>query len=184
MRKLLLLTSFAIAGCGELLRVEAEAEQVCVRQIGEALPGTGAVSPVPVSGSIAKSFPLALGDIADLSDAGLDAQLEVLSFRISAGGGAFAGLERLAVSIAPPVGSGLTPLSLVSFPGSVEGAPIAFDGVAVSVDLTAAKHDLLRYVEAGELAIQLEAEGVLPLEEWRADVEVCVAADAAYEYGR
>jgi hypothetical protein len=184
MRTLLILSTLALAGCGDLFEIQAEAEEVCVRQLGEPLPGLGALYGTQLEGSISRSFPLDLGDIAELQDDGdVAARLDVLSFTITGQNGAFSGLERLAVVIAPPAGSGLPPLSLLQFPSSVAGLPVTVTGDSVSVDFATVKEDLLRYLEAGELSVQLDAAGSLPVEEWRADLEVCVSPRATYEYG-
>lgn len=184
MRTLLILSTLALAGCGDLIRIQAEADEVCVRQLGEPLPGIGALTETPLEGSISRSFPLDLGDVAELQDDGeVAARLDVLSFTITGRNGAFSGLERLAVVIAPPPGSGLPPLSLVDFPSTGAGLPVTVIGDTVSADFASVKEDLARYLEAGELRVQLDAAGTLPADEWRADLEVCFSPSATYEYG-
>lgn len=178
MRKLLLVVGLAIAGCDDLLRIDAEVEEICIRHVGDTVPGTGAFSDAPVSGSFSASFPLEVGDVADLLEDELAATLHVLDFRMTAQNGALSGLERISVRLEAPRGSGLPPLKLVDFPARAGDPPVTVEGDVLSVDLAEEQHDLLEYVDAGQLTLRLEAKGTLPADDWRAEFEICAAASA------
>jgi hypothetical protein len=182
MNKLLLLLPLAALGCGSpLLYTGVSAKRLCIRKVGQQLPGTGLFTPVPVSGAVEDQFDLDVGGLPDLEDEKIDAKLGLLSFRLAADGGALAGLESLVVRLVPPVGADLPALTLVDHPASA-GAQVSPGEVAV--DLAPLGADLVPYVKAEQLAIQLEAAGTLPAEPWSATVEICTNADAEYDYGK
>lgn len=188
MRTRLLLAALPVlaAGCGgPLFSVGAKAQRVCVRQVGETMPGTSQLQLPPgtqLAGSIQQDVLVDTGDLPDLDDQGVDAKLGLLSFKLTAPG-LLGGVQELRVRVEPPAGSPLAPIVLADFPGTQDGAVAHLDGDVLSVDLAALGENLVDYLSAKKLAVHIDAQGSLPANDWQADVELCVNADATFDYG-
>lgn len=199
-RSLLLMLPLVAAGCGgPLFSVGGKAERVCVRQGGESLDLSAFTAVMPagatipaglqLSGSIERDFSIDAGDLSELAAQDVSARLGLLSFDLQAPE-LLAGVNVLQVSLQPPAGSTLPPVTLANYradgSASQDGAVIRIDGDTLHVDLAASQQDLAEYLEARTLDVHLAADATVPstLRSVTVAVELCTTVDASYDYGK
>jgi hypothetical protein len=192
MKKLALTLLPLLAACGNPFQAKVEADQVCVRQLNQTLPGLGAAPAVAgalpatptLNGRITDTFEITAADLAELREDGqFDAELGLQSFKFSPPPGT--NIENLHVVLTPPPGSDLPPVTLIQYPAPAgEEGLIRFENGEFVGDLSPLGDDLMDYLESDSLTLDLVAEGDIPATEWQANLEVCAAASAEYDYGK
>lgn len=163
-RILFLALPLLATGCGSLFYVEAETDEVCKTQHNVTFPGS-----IPIPGNTSAKFFFPIGDITSTIPRGsTDAQLRVHRFDVTATSGnpELSGVERASVAIRLPGDPAPTVLLEYRRPAnqtSTQKLSAVGSGVL----------DLNQLLEQDELELDLAASGVLPTQEWKADVRVC-----------
>jgi hypothetical protein len=113
--------------------------------------------------------------------------VDLQRFQLTAPPGVLDGVDRLFIRLTPPPGSALPPITLVDYvagqPAPERGGAAQLAGDVVSVDLSGLGVNLMDYLGAEQLTMDVQAEGTLPAAEWNATVETCFGLDAAYDLG-
>lgn len=173
------------AGCGNPFEASVQAQSVCLRQLGQALKGVGAAGapalPGTLSGSIHDEFPVDAGDLEELTKHDVVAKLGLQSFKITAPG-VLAGVQQMHVVLLPPAGSGQPPITVIDYPAAAQAGLVRVEGDQITGELSSLGQDLVSYLAAGTVRVQVDAAGDLPASAWKADVELCASASAKYDY--
>lgn len=160
-------------GC-PLLEVEAEMPEVCMTHKDVEVAGV----PAEYSGGIDETF--AFDDLSafdQLKD--LDADLRFVSATVRAtyGVGNLAFINSASVEVASNNPDSTLPTRM--FYACDGDCPAKDNALAIPVQ---DQDDALEYIKSGSLSIALKANGSMPTESWKMDVEICVAGRAAYTF--
>lgn len=191
MKKLVLTLLPLLAACGNPFQASVRAEKVCVRQIGQSIPG--ASSALTLAGaelsaqsrSLDDTFTITTKELADLQGSGqFDAALALQSFKFKPPEGTT--FETLHIVLSAPPGSGLADVVLIDWPVApgAEAGLIKYEGGEFLGDLSPLGSNLMDYLAEDNLKLDIAAEGNIPSQSWNANVEVCAGVEANYDYAK
>jgi hypothetical protein len=173
-RNLLLPALLLLTACGDLLYIEAETESICKTESGAAFPAAP-----PVSHTVSQSLRLPINGIGDaVPEEDFEAELSLRSFELILGTGAanLDGIDSLSLTANTPGGTGAGIL-LGSYTRPAGQTNIR------SIRLTGSEGtDIVSLARQDELDVRVDLSGMLPQEDWTADLDVCAGLRVRANY--
>lgn len=173
---LLCASALLVTGCDSLFFLEAETEEVCKTQGGNAVNGV----PLGLEGSLEQSldFPVGAFGEAALPDGSLELALRARSFSVTATDPTIdlSGIRRATVH-ARRVGETGEGTLLLTFARAANAAPTP------RFELTGDQEvDLMEFDRGEDLELVFRATGTLPSRDWTAELHGCAGLRARGDY--
>jgi len=158
-----------VGGC-DLFSVATNLEDACMSFADRKVDG------VPVGGTLTKSFVYSNLSIAD-SFISIDAVVKSLSIglKVTQGPADLSFLQSIHLSVSTDT---LPAVELIS----CDNGECASSSAEASLEV-AAPPNIMDYVLAGQLRVQITVSGDLPPDDWYADVQVCLSGSAKVKIG-
>lgn len=168
------LPALLLAGCG-MLYAEVEIPTVELVLPQETFPGAGS------GASFSDDITYDLGkDISLITENDVTVVLRLQSLAIATTAVDLYAVDSIEVSVVPPAGSSLPPLTLVSYARPAGATrPIHRIEAAASGD-----QDLGPYLTAGALTLRASGRGAPPTADWQGEVTAAFYLKVRYPYGK
>ena len=168
-----LAAALALTGCGDLFFIEAETKSICKTEPGATFPAAP-----PVSATVSQSLRLPINGIGDVvPEEDFEAELTLRSFELNLASGAtnLDGIETLRLSArAPGSTAEPTPLGTYTRNGQTNVRSIRLTGSEGT--------DIVELATQDELEVNVEVSGMLPQQDWTADLDVCAGLRVRADY--
>ncbi|HZH02609.1 MAG TPA: hypothetical protein VEY30_02425 [Myxococcaceae bacterium] len=164
-----------LTGCGDLFYAEVEVPEVCVTEADAGLEGV----PVPGTHTVSRAFNYDIGSaLGTITTEGVDSEARLLTLTLTANRGIsdMDFLDAIQVYAAAPPDSGLSDLKLVDYqqPAAAQGAR--------TISLTAQQDNIIPYVTADALKLNVTFTGQIPQSSWSVDARGCLYIRGKYKY--
>lgn len=167
------LAALALTGCGDLFFIEAETKSICKTEPGATFPAAP-----PFSATVQQSLRLPINGIGDaVPEEDFEAELTLRSFELilTSGAANLDGIDTLRLSASAPGSTAEpTPLGTYTRNGQTNVRSIRLTGSEGTNIVALARQDALD--------VNVEVSGMLPQQEWAADLDVCAGLRVRANY--